>query len=280
MRRTKACREARATIKYRVCQSSSQQAFEVVTSTQPHERGTCYTTTTPDNTWTVTMSAFTRSLVHVYGCISRVVPSAVACTRFPQAWRAAAVATIGKPRCQIRLAHIGRVLMADTDSSGSDKRKLDDAASAQQSFDAACHILDGHARTPERIASARPHLEHAASLGHHGAQVRLARWYLFGLGGLERDAHTAYSMLRDVAEACGDSDALYWLGRLLLEGPDDGSQAPAATQSDDGLVTFDESGARRKSGYEAAKAVLLEIRALRKAALRRKVRACAPRRAC
>ena len=226
------------------------------------------------------MSAFTRSLVHVYGRISRVVPSAVACTRFPQAWRAAAVATIGKPRCQIRLAHIGRVLMADTDSSGSDKRKLDDAASAQQSFDAACHILDGHARTPERIAAARPHLEHAASLGHHGAQVRLARWYLFGLGGLERDAHTAYSMLRDVAEACGDSDALYWLGRLLLEGPDDGSQAPAATQSDDGLVTFDESGARRKSGYEAAKAVLLEIRALRKAALRRKVRACAPRRAC
>ena len=159
------------------------------------------------------------------------------------------------------------------------------AAARDDDFAHACALIDDLPRTPDKLRAALPFLQRAADGGLAAAQSRLARWHLYGLGGLPRDPYRAFDLLRVAAVGGHDADAQYWLARMVLEGPskeDAAAGAPAAgvaaadtaVVSEDNLVTYDDTGVRQRAAYEAARGVLLEIRALRKAALRRKVRQC------
>lgn len=144
----------------------------------------------------------------------------------------------------------------------------------------AAALIDNPGRTSDDLFTARPLLQRAAEAGHLAAQGRYARWLLHGIGGVERSPVDAYPLFARCAQA-GDADAQYWCARMLLmTGEEDGSGASAGSQeeeethtTDDGglEMTVDDTGVRRQAAFDAAKAVLLEIRAIRKAALKRKV---------
>ena len=200
--------------------------------------------------------------VHVPPCSSRHVDGS------------RGLGTGGLPRCHAgtpRSLHIGNVLGCCDTPSG--------AVSAEAAYEAAAKLIDDMPRTEDKLRRALPHLSRAAELGHTVARSRLGRWYLHGLGGLDVDYARAYELLR-AAAIDGDNDARYWAAQMLLEGPPTTDDTAAVAGSDtsagvgDGLLTFDDTGARQQGGYEAAQKVILEIRALRKAARRRKVRGC------
>ena len=148
--------------------------------------------------------------------------------------------------------------------------------SAEEAYSRATVLIEAKPSSSEEWMAVKQLLQQAADEGHGKAIGRLGRWYLLGIGGCAKNEAKAYGMLRESAIEFEDDEAQYWLARMLLQGPsesqDTGIDSNKAEEDEsDEFITYDDTGARRKSGKQAAKEVLLEIRAQRKAALKAKV---------
>jgi TPR repeat protein len=117
----------------------------------------------------------------------------------------------------------------------------------------------------------------AAAAGHPAAMGRVARWRLFGLCGMPKDAHAAARGLQAAALA-GDATAAFWLGMLFMNGadglPGGVALAPPSTTSPSatGTPTGSEAPPAAAVDPAAGRAVLAEIRRQRKVALANKAR--------
>jgi len=119
----------------------------------------------------------------------------------------------------------------------------------------------------------------AAEHGRPAALARVGRWHLFGISGCDKDARQAVRLLHAAASA-GDRDAQYWLGYFFSRAESFTGDAAAPHQ---GSVSEGERGeaahplggaevADPEQRAELAKAVIAEIRAMRKVAKQNKVR--------
>lgn len=113
------------------------------------------------------------------------------------------------------------------------------------------------------LAAAKPLLQTAVDEGSIAAMSRLGRWFLLGIE-CEPDMQQAATLLHKAAVA-GDAEAQFWLGRAFLQG-DPALEPEPYVQGQEDMIAL--QGQER---IERGRAVLKEIKHLRKAAKRAKV---------